>query len=370
MVVNSVAYIYKSACFQGFSEIINNFLLKNLFKQQTEYIVLEDFHQFLNARNIFVLRYHVKEELTGIEEKRKLQYFLSENTAIPIYQYTFYEEKLSETHKSLLLQETEEFERLGMDVIAESIANAGADLRGEVRMPEEGESKEAYIEGLKEKIDVDDQTFLRAVNGQNEIYLIKHLLIILPLTEELLEAGAEVLTENIRGLTDTFNRISAGIQFKFVILQPLWEKYRKSFDIFMKNTIRVKVRRDDIEELISANINMEHLEDYYKYFNFMNHYSVSGSSPLADRHLLQNQYQKGVLALVLGTRKDVKLYSMPVIEYLADWLKEHPEKSYDMVLDCLKRAAAKELKENDEEYSDRLISFRYLVKELNSSAFS
>ena len=70
------------------------------------------------------------------------------------------------------------------------------------------------------------------------------------------------------------------------------------------------------------------------------------------------------LGLVLGVRKEVKEYSASMLDYLYQFLSARPELLYTQILDCLKRAAKRELEESDDMYTDRLIGFANLQREL------
>ena len=69
--------------------------------------------------------------------------------------------------------------------------------------------------------------------------------------------------------------------------------------------------------------------------------------------------------IILGIRKDVKMYSQSVVEYLHEFLRKHKTIKYTDLLDMLKQAAEKELEDPDEQFQDHLISFSKLQQELD-----
>lgn len=79
-----------------------------------------------------------------------------------------------------------------------------------------------------------------------------------------------------------------------------------------------------------------------------------------------SQIEKAAIDILLGIRKSGITYSQSVIDYLYQFMQEHTQYEYDRLLQCLKRAAEKELAQSDAHDSDRLISFHRIEQELEA----
>lgn len=105
---------------------------------------------------------------------------------------------------------------------------------------------------------------------------------------------------------------------------------------------------------------------YYKQeVALSNCYPIESGQDYAIEDFFEEMDDEENIDIILGIRKDVKMYSQSVVEYLHEFLRKHKTIKYADLLDMLKQAAEKELEDPDEQFQDRLISFSKLQQELD-----
>lgn len=162
-----------------------------------------------------------------------------------------------------------------------------------------------------------------------------------------------------------FNKEIEEIQFSFTIQEQVWEACPKLQSIFKGNMIEANVTMSDIRRFILVNINEETFLPFLQNINTLQRV-MDDERDYEMEDLWEDIDDEEIIDVILGIRKDVKMYSQSVVKYLYEFLQEHKDIKYSTLLDALKRAAKRELEDSDAEYPDRLISFTKLRQELES----
>ena len=192
------------------------------------------------------------------------------------------------------------------------------------------------------------------------------LRLMINIKEEMLKENADQVIENIRGLISFFNKDREEIQFNFIVQEQVWEKYPELFSVFKGNTIETNVTIRDIKKFIIVNIDEKTFLPFTQNINTLHQVIENGSEYNIEQLLddMEDEDYEEIIDLILGIRKDVKMYSESVVKYLYRFLQEHKEEKYSNLLKILKRVAKREIENPDEHYPDRLISFSRLQQEL------
>ena len=206
----------------------------------------------------------------------------------------------------------------------------------------------------------------RVEKDKQEYKTTDELRLMINIKEEMLKENADQVIENIRGLISFFNKDREEIQFNFIVQEQVWEKYPELFSVFKGNTIETNVTIRDIKKFIIVNIDEKTFLPFTQNINTLHQVIENGSEYNIEQLLddMEDEDYEEIIDLILGIRKDVKMYSESVVKYLYRFLQEHKEEKYSNLLKILKRVAKREIENPDEHYPDRLISFSRLQQEL------
>ncbi len=332
-------------------------LLKTLFKEEKNFVKLLSIRRFLEVRGATVLKYHFAEELYGLNESLNQAYSMKEYYVFPTNVYTYFNKELTEFYKMRFSCKVDNYIKLGMQLISENIIHSNLPFDKD-KIPSNDMMPAEFLKCLECEISADNIYVLGDAEKEDRIIAQDSIRVIVELTEEILRDNPEIVLENMKGLITAFNREIPEIQFKFIIKNEVLDKYLEWFGSLKGNIAEVRVMQVDIERFILNNINESAFELFQKVLaGYQEHdiYEANGMVSPSEREILQ---------LVLGIRKQVKKHSSSIVEYLMEWLKKYPEQRYDIILDCLKKAARYELEHMDKKGNDRLISFRNLEREL------
>lgn len=341
-------------------------MLRDIFCEEKHLVALEDVGRFMGQRAYALLKYDYKEELHGLQNNVSYFYIMNNHVLIPTSVYTVIGTENEEV-EALLTKDTEDEEQLGLELLDETVCNSS--LKDEIVIPKEHMKLEEVLCRLKRKVPKSEVLILNneedAESSKEEYEVTPQIRIILPITAGMLEKDAVRVVDNIRRLVTRFNKEDVGIQFKFTIHSDIWKIYQELFGVLKGVISEVKVGWQDICRFIMSNLEQGQLESYQQYINTQAILNVDERVYRIGRRNISETEMKENIELVLGVRKDVRTYSTSVIAYLYQILEQNPGMRYDMLLDCMKKAAEKE--NMDDASSDRLISFdnlRYEVERL------
>ena len=333
-------------------------LLKQLFVPEIRMICLFDVLKFEQQRSFVVLKYQHEEELEGLHTHIGIHYVRRDREFVSVQVCTLVEPDFENEYVSLLTKDSNDIKQTGIELISEMIKKSSVKER--IALPENTVGFEEFIDALRYKADEKGIAEDSGLAYDDSVEL--RIIAVISITPEMLDGNTEKILDRINGLIQVFNRGTDKIQFKFLIETRLWEQYQKSFGALKGNILELRVCRDDLERLVIWNLNHEIFASYRTYLQIQKTgaremYKIDGTF-IPAKEVIET------LGLVLGVRKEVKEYSASMLDYLYQFLSARPELLYTQILDCLKRAAKRELEESDDMYTDRLIGFANLQREL------
>ncbi len=337
---------------------VKRHLLENIFRDELRRTWIRSVQRFVNTEQKCILVYNYEQELNGISTGIENRHMFINNDFYQVPGYSLYNPQLSSVYTKILLSTDMDIVEKGVNIICESVRNST--LQEKFPTVNENTSYEDIVQMLNYEIYVNQKSD-EAEDFEESIYTKKKLKIYIKIDEKMLMMNQDVVVDNIRKMLAFYEK--EDIYFKFLIHRSLWEKYQEYFNVLKGQVSECKVEEQDIRRLITVNLNRKALVGYNKYL-----LAKSGKAILEEEKAELSPIEvniKAELSLVLGVRKDIKLYSSSIISYLYEWLN-NTKYSYEIIVEILKRAAAEELKEPDEQYSDRLISFTKIKEVLTS----
>ena len=214
--------------------------------------------------------------------------------------------------------------------------------------------QEVFPEGAY-GMDDDDEQQLQPME------LSSQLKIFIFITEQLIGPDVESFVDKMKQLLMIFNKKTESIQFKFLMEDSLWKKYREEFGELKGTVKKLQLSVRDVRHFLYGNMNTRLFDTYVDAMNI--HNGLSDDMDRKSRRTDERNIQY-VLDLIFGVWKLDSMYSESVFECIYDFMKHHRRISYNRLLDALKSAAKKELQISDEENTDRLMGFDVLVEEL------
>lgn len=336
-------------------------LLKNLFYPERRLTQLGGTARFSTSRADVLLKYAGEEDIFGLKDTREMDVSGKNRILYQVPTYTFFDKYRNPYYASILTKNWENIDKMAVHLIARTICNTSIKDEFDFEVFDEntplGEVEQKLNCGSVSKYVL----LFEELKEKQEFDVFANLTIIIEITEDMLSEAKSTVLDHLKYLITSVNRQMERIQFKFVIKDTLWEKYKPEFSYVRGNTREVRASKMDIERFLSRNIQEGHFEAYEKIMRAW--YSPYFDMPQALSPRMREE--KAYMDLILGVRKNIKTYSRSMTDYLCDWLKENPGYSYCELLDILKEAVEEELKKPDLNYSDRLISFTNLQRVLN-----
>lgn len=352
-------------------------MLRQMFTEEQHLITLFSVRQFLNQNTDMLLRYHYKEELYGMcDVGPVIIYKRKENVFIPTSIYTVVNDENEIDYKEILKKKDIDVESLGIKLIFLMIKKLNQKIKwwdGEIpKITTVSQLLQIISHPIENRavfvIPKTGESPVKIKNPESQYVTTDELHLIIHITEDMLMEDAEQVVDNIRGLVTFFNKEIEEIQFNFLVQEQVGQAYPELFSIFKGNMIETNVTRSDIKKFILGNINIE------AFLPFVRNLKTLHPVMENDRDYDMEDFEDGmeewddeeIIEVILGIRKDVKMYSRSVVQYLDQFLQYHKEVKYNALISALKRAAAKEFNDPDEQYADRLISFPKLQQELEA----
>lgn len=350
-------------------------LLDHMFIESEHLIRLLAVEQFLNQDSNMILKYRYKEELYGISNSQiRRSYKKRGNAYVPTTIYSVVSDGRDEECTAILKDKNSNIESVGVKLILLLIENLN-------KKEEWWNGNQPEITTVSQILDmlthrVENRSVLvfskkgepvsRVEGEKYEYKTTDELTLMIHITEDMLKENMEQVLVNIRGLLSFFSKEIEEIQFNFIVQEQVWQKYPELFSIFKGNTIETNVTIRDIKKFIIENIDEKTFLPFIQNVNTLHQVIENGSEYDMEElfeDMADEDYEE-IIDLILGIRKDVKMYSESVVKYLYRFLQEHKEEKYSNLLKILKRVAKREIENPDEQYPDRLISFSKLQQEL------
>lgn len=347
-------------------------LLEQMFIEKQLLVKLSAVENFLDQDVNMLLIYHYKDELYGIRnEGPSIMYKRKENAFIPTFQYTVVSDENDIECKEILKTKNSDIESLGIKLILLMMQKLNMRTKWwQGEMPEITKISQ-LLKMISHPVE-DRPVFIRTKTAEplvkashSEYITTDELHLVVNITEDMLKEEAELVLDNIRRLISLFNKEIEEIQFSFTIQEQVWEACPELQSIFKGNMIEANVTMSDIRRFILVNINEETFLPFLQNINTLQRV-MDDERDYEMEDLWEDIDDEEIIDVILGIRKDVKMYSQSVVKYLYEFLQEHKDIKYSTLLDALKRAAKRELEDSDAEYPDRLISFTKLRQELES----
>lgn len=350
-------------------------LLDHMFIESEHLIRLLAVEQFLNQDSNMILKYRYREELYGISNSQiRRSYKKRGNAYVPTTIYSVVSDGRDEECTAILKDKNSNIESVGVKLILLLIENLN-------KKEEWWNGDQPEITTVSQILDmlthrVENRSVLvfskkgepvsRVEGEKYEYKTTDELTLMIHITEDMLKENMEQVLVNIRGLLSFFSKEIEEIQFNFIVQEQVWEKYPELFSVFKGNTIETNVTIRDIKKFIIENIDEKTFLPFIQNVNTLHQVIENGSEYDMEElfeDMADEDYEE-IIDLILGIRKDVKMYSESVVKYLYRFLQEHKEEKYSNLLKILKRVAKREIENPDEQYPDRLISFSKLQQEL------
>lgn len=347
-------------------------LLEQMFIEKQLLVKLSAVENFFDQDVNMLLIYHYKDELYGIRnEGPSIMYKRKENAFIPTFQYTVVSDENDIECKEILKTKNSDIESLGIKLILLMMQKLNMRTKWwQGEMPEITKISQ-LLKMISHPVE-DRPVFIRTKTAEplvkashSEYITTDELHLVVNITEDMLKEEAELVLDNIRRLISLFNKEIEEIQFSFTIQEQVWEACPELQSIFKGNMIEANVTMSDIRRFILVNINEETFLPFLQNINTLQRV-MDDERDYEMEDLWEDIDDEEIIDVILGIRKDVKMYSQSVVKYLYEFLQEHKDIKYSTLLDALKRAAKRELEDSDAEYPDRLISFTKLRQELES----
>lgn len=325
-------------------------LLKDIFVDDIQRMCIRSVQRFSNVRQRCVLVYDFQEELYGIGTGKEKRYAIIKNDVREIPGYSFYNKELYAFYESTLLDAQMDIVDKGLKIISETIRHSH--VREEFSDLSENTTFDELVKILDYKIFVEADNLMLNTTDVESVRVNKEIKIFIDIKEGMLSSSPDIFWDNMRKMVSFFDK--EDISFKFLIHRTLWKKYQEHLAIMKGLVTETRIEEQDIKQFLYSNLNRTAINVYDKYLM-----EKTSTELLTERRLegiFLGATMDDILSIVLGVRKDIKLYSSSIITYLHDWVNEKLC-SYENILDVLKCAARDELKDSDNEYPDRLIGF-------------
>ena len=348
-------------------------MLRELFQEKKALITLSFVRNFRNQNAIMLLKYHYKEELHGLRNGSSvITYRRRENAFIPATIYTVVNDENDVEYKEILKTPDGDIESVGIKLILLMTKKLNEKTKWWKGETSEITKISQLLQGLSYQVEDKpvliraevDGPLVRASKADGAFITTDELHLVINITSDMLMEDSELVLDNIRGLLSFFNKEIEEIQFSFMVQEQVWEEYPELSSVFKGNLIEADVTMDDIKNFILANIKEETFLPFMQYIKASQQVIESGQD-YAIEDFFEEMDDEENIDIILGIRKDVKMYSQSVVEYLHEFLRKHKTIKYTDLLDMLKQAAEKELEDPDEQFQDRLISFSKLQQELD-----
>jgi MinD-like ATPase involved in chromosome partitioning or flagellar assembly len=350
-------------------------LLDHMFIEGEHLIRLLAVEQFLNQDANMFLKYRYKEELYGISNSQIRKSIKKRGNAYVLTTiYSVASDEKGRECTEILKSENNDIESIGVKLILLLTRNLNGQATWWAKNQSEITTASQVIDMLTHTVrgrsvlafSKKGEPVSRVEKDKQEYKTTDELRLMINIKEEMLKENADQVIENIRGLISFFNKDREEIQFNFIVHEQVWEKYPELFSVFKGNTIETNVTIRDIKKFIIVNIDEKTFLPFTQNINTLHQVIENGSEYNIEQLLddMEDEDYEEIIDLILGIRKDVKMYSESVVKYLYRFLQEHKEEKYSNLLKILKRVAKREIENPDEHYPDRLISFSRLQQEL------
>lgn len=324
-------------------------MLKDVFLQNTEQIVVKNLILFIASEGNMILKYHY---LHGLKNGWFPYCSIHAGNRCSIPYFLMIGNHCAECADLLEMQDvSEDWLAVKLIELLAGSCDAIDNFAGKIKTCDSADIQQ--LSGmLSDKIICKDR-----MSGKENVIFDKGivLIILIDLTELLLDQSTEYMMQNVKKLLK-YNASKDRIQFKFTVSATVLEKQQGMFQ-GMKGYIReLRVEKDDLQRFLIRNIDKDMIVSLFDQSDLMGQWDNE-----MERH---SQLDKDVLEILLGIRKSTVTYSQYVLDYLYQFVQKHPQYEYERILECLKIAAKKELTGEDEHDDDRLISFHRIREEL------
>ena len=338
-------------------------ILQDLFKEKTNQISIESANRFISQDTLSLLIYSNKEQLYGLRDNIMQTYNLKDDAIVLANRYIFFANSQDIKLAEILLSKEKTIMDKGLEILNTVCHNSsldtifkGENIKSVSRLAELLVNKNAKIWAFRGKID-----------KTKKYESASAIRIFIDLQENLFKNDLQQLMDNMKMLSNYFNRAVCDFQFKFVINTKLWNEYQEAFGWAKTSVTEVQVSLMDIRNLIFGNINMRQFEPYIKLkkSNMVSNESDSMISLNDDnRSIVEMDDVVDVYKLIVGVRKFTDEYSESVEDYIYNFLIDNKNIPLSKLIDILHVAASQEIKdiESSEEKvdDDRVISFNNL----------
>lgn len=338
-------------------------ILQDLFKKKTNQISIESANRFISQDTLSLLIYSNKEQLYGLRDNIMQTYNLKDDAIVLANRYIFFVNSQDIKLAEILLSKEKKIMDKGLEILNTVCHNSsldtifkGENIKSVSRLAELLVNKNAKIWAFRGKID-----------KTKKYESVSAIRIFIDLQENLFKNDLQQLMDNLKMLSNYFNRAVCDFQFKFVINTKLWDEYQEAFGWAKTSVTEVQVSLMDIRNLIFRNINMIQFEPYIKLkkSNMVSNESDSMISLNDDNtSIVGIDDVVDVYKLIVGVRKFTDEYSESVEDYIYNFLIDNKNIPLSKLIDILHVAAGQEIKdiESSEEKvdDDRVISFNNL----------
>lgn len=338
-------------------------ILQDLFKEKTNQISIESANRFISQDTLSLLIYSNKEQLYGLRDNIMQTYNLKDDAIVLANRYIFFANSQDIKLAEILLSKEKTIMDKGLEILNTVCHNSsldtifkGENIKSVSRLAELLVNKNAKIWAFRGKID-----------KTKKYESVSAIRIFIDLHENLFKNDLQQLMDNLKMLSNCFNRAVCDFQFKFVINTKLWDEYQEAFGWAKTSVTEVQVSLMDIRNLIFRNINMRQFESYIKLkkSNMVSNESDSMISLNDDNtSIVGIDDVVDVYKLIVGVRKFTDEYSESVEDYIYNFLIDNKNIPLSKLIDILHVAAGQEIKdvESSEEKvdDDRVISFNNL----------
>lgn len=338
-------------------------ILQDLFREKTNQISIESANRFISQDTLSLLIYSNKEQLYGLRDNIMQTYNLKDDAIVLANRYIFFANSQDIKLAEILLSKEKTIMDKGLEILNTVCHNSsldtifkGENIKSVSRLAELLVNKNAKIWAFRGKID-----------KTKKYESASAIRIFIDLQENLFKNDLQQLMDNMKMLSNYFNRAVCDFQFKFVINTKLWNEYQEAFGWAKTSVTEVQVSLMDIRNLIFRNINMRQFEPYIKLkkSNMVSNESDSMISLNDDNtSIVEMDDVVDVYKLIVGVRKFTDEYSESVEDYIYNFLIDNKNIPLSKLIDILHVAASQEIKdiESSEEKvdDDRVISFNNL----------
>lgn len=338
-------------------------ILQDLFREKTNQISIESANRFISQDTLSLLIYSNKEQLYGLRDNIMQTYNLKDDAIVLANRYIFFANSQDIKLAEILLSKEKTIMDKGLEILNTVCHNSsldtifkGENIKSVSRLAELLVNKNAKIWAFRGKID-----------KTKKYESASAIRIFIDLQENLFKNDLQQLMDNLKMLSNYFNRAVCDFQFKFVINTKLWNEYQEAFGWAKTSVTEVQVSLMDIRNLIFRNINMRQFEPYIKLkkSNMVSNESDSMISLNDDNtSIVEMDDVVDVYKLIVGVRKFTDEYSESVEDYIYNFLIDNKNIPLSKLIDILHVAASQEIKdiESSEEKvdDDRVISFNNL----------